>query len=145
MQTAKMNSKSKKNGKSAVLMPVVPGTVGPQARDTESAEPQTTVADTVPVEQPTAHPETDVRLPDLNKIVNSTYNPRKNFRQLLIPALPRGKVDINILNPIIKNPVAACKNACLPENLFPKRNNHMVFLSHMDKIFRINIILILIL
>ena len=39
------------------------------------------VAETSPVEQPAVHPETDVRLLDLNKIVNSTYNPRKNFRE----------------------------------------------------------------
>ncbi|WP_230312215.1 hypothetical protein [Alistipes senegalensis] len=39
------------------------------------------VVSTSSAEQPTAHPETDVRLLDLNKIVNSTYNPRKNFRE----------------------------------------------------------------
>ena len=99
-----MNSKSKKNGKSAVLMPVVPGTVGPQARDTESAEPQTTVADTVPVEQPTAHPETDVRLLDLNKIVNSTYNPRKNFREDTLLELAESIKQSGVLQPICVRP-----------------------------------------
>lgn len=104
MQTAKVNSKSKKNGKSAVLMPVVPGTVGPQAQNTESAEPQTTAADTVPVEQPTAHPETDVRLLDLNKIVNSTYNPRKNFREDTLLELAESIKQSGVLQPICVRP-----------------------------------------
>lgn len=50
----------------------------PQATDIGAVNP---VAETSPAEQPAAHPETDVRLLDLNKIVNSTYNPRKNFRE----------------------------------------------------------------
>ena len=104
MQTAKMNSKSKKNGKSAVLMPVIPDTVGPQARNTEAAEPQTTVADTVTVEQPTAHPETDVRLLDLNKIVNSTYNPRKNFREDTLLELAESIKQSGVLQPICVRP-----------------------------------------
>ena len=104
MQTAKMNSKSKKNGKSAVLMPVIPDTVGPQARNTEAAEPQTTVADTVTVEQPTAHPETDVRLLDLNKIVNSTYNPRKNFREDTLLELAESIKQSGVLQPICVHP-----------------------------------------
>ena len=104
MQTTKVSSKSKKNGKSAVLMPVVPDSVVPQAQDTESAEPQTTAADTVPVEQPTAHPETDVRLLDLNKIVNSTYNPRKNFREETLLELAESIRQSGVLQPICVRP-----------------------------------------
>ena len=104
MQTTKVSSKSKKNGKSAVLMPVVPDSVVPQAQDTESAEPQTTAADTVPVEQPTAHPETDVRLLDLNKIVNSTYNPRKNFREDTLLELAESIKQSGVLQPICVRP-----------------------------------------
>ena len=104
MQTAKANSKSKKSGKAAVLMPVVPDTIAPQAQNTESAEPQTTVADTVTVEQPTAHPETDVRLLDLNKIVNSTYNPRKNFREDTLLELAESIKQSGVLQPICVRP-----------------------------------------
>ena len=111
MQTAKMNSKSKKNGKSAVLMPVIPDTVGPQARNTEAAEPQATdigavnpVAETSPAEQPTAHPETDIRLLDLNKIVNSTYNPRKNFREDTLLELAESIKQSGVLQPICVRP-----------------------------------------
>ena len=96
MQTAKANSKSKQSGKTAVRTPAVSEAVAAQAQDPvaagspdmKPAEPQATdigavnpVAETSPAEQPAAHPETDVRLLDLNKIVNSTYNPRKNFRE----------------------------------------------------------------
>ena len=80
-----MNSKSKKNGKSPVLLPVVSDALMSKAQGTAAVETSTKatnpVVSTSSAEQPTAHPETDVRLLDLNKIVNSTYNPRKNFRE----------------------------------------------------------------
>ena len=57
----------------------------PQATDIGAVNP---VAETSPAEQPAAHPETDVRLLDLNKIVNSTYNPRK----MCIRDSPSGRI-----------------------------------------------------
>ena len=119
MQTAKANSKSKKGGKSAVRTPAVPEAVAVQAQDpvaaetpdTKPAEPQTTdigavnpVAATSPAEQPAVHPETDVRLLDLNKIVNSTYNPRKNFREDTLLELAESIKQSGVLQPICVRP-----------------------------------------
>ena len=119
MQTAKANSKSKKGGKAAVRTPAVPEAVAAQAQDpvaagspdTKPAEPQATdigavnpVAETSPAEQPAAHPETDVRLLDLNKIVNSTYNPRKNFREETLLELAESIKQSGVLQPICVRP-----------------------------------------
>ena len=119
MQTAKANSKSKQSGKAAVRTPAVPEAVAAQAQDpvaagspdTKPAEPQATdigavnpVAETSPAEQPTAHPETDIRLLDLNKIVNSTYNPRKNFREDTLLELAESIKQSGVLQPICVRP-----------------------------------------
>ena len=90
MQTTKMNTQSKKRGKNANRKTAVPDIAGQEARDAARAEipeeapieSQKTADEECPfIDQPAVHPETDVRLLDLNKIVNSTYNPRKNFRE----------------------------------------------------------------
>ena len=119
MQTAKANSKSKQSGKSAVRTPAVSEAVAAQAQDPvaagspdmKPAEPQATdigavnpVAETSPAEQPAAHPETDVRLLDLNKIVNSTYNPRKNFREDTLLELAESIKQSGVLQPICVRP-----------------------------------------
>ena len=119
MQTAKANSKSKKGGKAAVRTPAVPEAVAAQAQDpvaagspdTKPAEPQATdigavnpVAETSPAEQPAAHPEANVRLLDLNKIVNSTYNPRKNFREDTLLELAESIKQSGVLQPICVRP-----------------------------------------
>ena len=119
MQTAKANSKSKQSGKSAVRTPAVSEAVAAQAQDPvaagspdmKPAEPQATdigavnpVAETSPAEQPAAHPETDVRLLDLNKIVNSTYNPRKNFREETLLELAESIKQSGVLQPICVRP-----------------------------------------
>ena len=119
MQTAKANSKSKQSGKSAVRTPAVSEAVAAQAQDPvaagspdmKPAEPQATdigavnpVAETSPVEQPAVHPETDVRLLDLNKIVNSTYNPRKNFREETLLELAESIRQSGVLQPICVRP-----------------------------------------
>ena len=119
MQTAKANSKSKQSGKSAVRTPAVSEAVAAQAQDPvaagnpgmKPAEPQATdigavnpVAETSPVEQPAVHPETDVRLLDLNKIVNSTYNPRKNFREETLLELAESIKQSGVLQPICVRP-----------------------------------------
>ena len=62
------------------------------------------VAETSPAEQPAAHPETDVRLLDLNKIVNSTYNPRKNFREDTLLELAESIKQSGVLQPICVRP-----------------------------------------
>ena len=119
MQTAKANSKSKQSGKTAVRTPAVSEAVAAQAQDPvaagspdmKPAEPQATdigavnpVAETSPAEQPAAHPETDVRLLDLNKIVNSTYNPRKNFREETLLELAESIRQSGVLQPICVRP-----------------------------------------
>ena len=119
MQTAKANSKSKQSGKTAVRTPAVSEAVAVQAQDPvaagspdmKPAEPQATdigavnpVAETSPAEQPAAHPETDVRLLDLNKIVNSTYNPRKNFREDTLLELAESIKQSGVLQPICVRP-----------------------------------------
>ena len=119
MQTAKANSKSKQSGKSAVRTPAVSEAVAAQAQDPvaagspdmKPAEPQATdigavnpVAETSPTEQPAVHPETDVRLLDLNKIVNSTYNPRKNFREDTLLELAESIKQSGVLQPICVRP-----------------------------------------
>ena len=112
MQTAKANSKSKKGGKAAVRTPAVPEAVAAQAQDpvvaetpdTKPVEPQATAADTGSAEQPAVHPETDVRLLDLNKIVNSTYNPRKNFREDTLLELAESIKQSGVLQPICVRP-----------------------------------------
>ena len=119
MQTAKANSKSKQSGKTAVRTPAVSEAVAAQAQDPvaagspdmKPAEPQATdigavnpVAETSPAEQPAVHPETDVRLLDLNKIVNSTYNPRKNFREDTLLELAESIRQSGVLQPICVRP-----------------------------------------
>ncbi len=54
--------------------------------------------------QPAVHPETDVRLLDLNKIVNSTYNPRKNFREETLLELAESIKQSGVLQPICVRP-----------------------------------------
>ena len=51
-----------------------------------------------------SHPETDVRLLDLNKIVNSTYNPRKNFREDTLLELAESIKQSGVLQPICVRP-----------------------------------------
>ena len=86
--------------------PVAAGNPGmkpaePQATDIGAVNP---VAETSPVEQPAVHPETDVRLLDLNKIVNSTYNPRKNFREETLLELAESIKQSGVLQPICVRP-----------------------------------------
>ena len=88
MQTMKSDSKSKKSGKGAAAAVIVPVAVTPETQGQTSAETaatqdsgaevQASVAPTVPVQQE----EPLVQLLDLNKIVNSTYNPNPIVRPL---------------------------------------------------------------
>ena len=113
MQTAKMNTQSKKRGKNANRKTAVPDIAGQEARDAARAEipeeapieSQKTADEECPfIDQPAVHPETDVRLLDLNKIVNSTYNPRKNFREETLLELAESIKQSGVLQPICVRP-----------------------------------------
>lgn len=113
MQTTKMNTQSKKKGKNANRKTVVSDIAGQEARDAARAE----IPEEAPIEsqktadeecsfidQPTVHPETDVRLLDLNKIINSTYNPWKNFREETLLELAESIKQSGVLQPICVRP-----------------------------------------
>ena len=113
MQTTKMNTQSKKRGKNANRKTAVPDIAGQEARDAARAEipeeapieSQKTADEECPfIDQPAVHPETDVRLLDLNKIVNSTYNPRKNFREDTLLELAESIKQSGVLQPICVRP-----------------------------------------
>ena len=113
MQTTKMNTQSKKRGKNANRKTAVPDIAGQEARDAARAEipeeapieSQKTADEECPfIDQPAVHPETDVRLLDLNKIVNSTYNPRKNFREDTLLELAESIRQSGVLQPICVRP-----------------------------------------
>ena len=110
MQTMKSNSKSKKSGKGAAAAAIVPVTVAPETQEPASAETavtqdsgaevQTPITQTVPVQQE----EPQVQLLDLNKIVNSTYNPRKDFREETLLELSESIRQSGVLQPICVRP-----------------------------------------
>ena len=110
MQTMKSDSKSKKSGKGAAAAVIVPVAVTPETQGQTSAETaatqdsgaevQASVAPTVPVQQE----EPLVQLLDLNKIVNSTYNPRKDFREETLLELPESIRQSGVLQPICVRP-----------------------------------------
>ena len=110
MQTMKSNSKSKKSGKCVAAAAIVQGTVTPKTQEQASAETATTqdsgaevqasVVPTVPVQQE----EPLVQLLDLNKIVNSTYNPRKDFREETLLELSESIRQSGVLQPICVRP-----------------------------------------
>ena len=113
MQTTKMNTQSKKRGKNANRKTVVSDIAGQEARDAARAEipeeapieSQKTADEECPfIDQPTVHPETDVRLLDLNKIINSTYSPRKNFREETLLELAESIKQSGVLQPICVRP-----------------------------------------
>ena len=113
MQTTKMNTQSKKRGKYANRKPAAPDIAGQEARDAARVEipedapieSQKTADEECPfIDQPTVHPETDVRLLDLNKIINSTYNPRKNFREETLLELAESIKQSGVLQPICVRP-----------------------------------------
>ena len=108
-----MNTQSKKRGKNANRKTAVPDIAGQEARDAARAEipeeapieSQKTADEECPfIDQPAAHPETDVRLLDLNKIVNSTYKPRKNFREDTLLELAESIKQSGVLQPICVRP-----------------------------------------
>ena len=110
MQTMKSDSKSKKSGKGTAAAVIVPVAVTPETQGQTSAETaatqdsgaevQASVAPTVPVQQE----EPLVQLLDLNKIVNSTYNPRKDFREETLLELSESIRQSGVLQPICVRP-----------------------------------------
>ena len=110
MQTMKSDSKSKKSGKGAAAAVIAPVAVTPEAQEQISAETaatqdsgaevQASVAPTAP-----AKPEEPmVQLLDLNKIVNSDYNPRKDFREETLQELSESIRQSGVLQPICVRP-----------------------------------------
>lgn len=113
MQTTKMNTQSKKRGKYANRQTAVSDIAGQEARDAARAEipeeapieSQKTADEECPfIDQPGVHPEANVRLLDLNKIVNSTYNPRKNIRKDTLLELAESIRQSGVLQPICVRP-----------------------------------------
>ena len=110
MQTMKSDSKSKKSGKGATAAAIVPVAATPKTQEQVSAETaatqdsgvevQTPITQTVPVQQE----EPQVQLLDLNKIVNSTYNPRKDFREETLLELSESIRQSGVLQPICVRP-----------------------------------------
>ena len=110
MQTMKSDSKSKKSGKGAAAAAIVPVAATPKTQEQataetaatqdSSAEVQTPITQTVPVQQE----EPLVQLLDLNKIVNSTYNPRKDFREETLLELSESIRQSGVLQPICVRP-----------------------------------------
>ena len=110
MQTMKSDSKSKKSGKGAAAAAIAPVAVTPEmqgqspaetaATQDSGAEVQTPITQTVPVQQE----EPQVQLLDLNKIVNSDYNPRKDFREETLLELSESIRQSGVLQPICVRP-----------------------------------------
>ena len=110
MQTMKSDSKSKKSGKGAASAAIAPVAATPKTQEQASAETagkqdagtemQASVAPTAP-----AKPEEPmVQLLDLNKIVNSDYNPRKDFREETLQELSESIRQSGVLQPICVRP-----------------------------------------
>ena len=110
MQTMKSNSKSKKSGKGAAVAAIVPVAVAPETQEQASAETAATQDSGVEVQAsvaPTAAARQEgalVQLLDLNKIVNSTYNPRKDFREETLLELSESIRQSGVLQPICVRP-----------------------------------------
>lgn len=110
MQTMKSDSKSKKNGKGAAAAAIAPVAVTPEAQEQVSAETAATQDSGAEVQVPVAQtapakPEKLlVQLLDLNKIVNSDYNPRKDFREETLLELSESIRQSGVLQPICVRP-----------------------------------------
>ena len=108
-----MNTQSKKRGKNANRKTAFSDIAGQEARDAARTEipeeapieSQKTADEECPfIDQPEVHAEANVRLLDLNKIVNSTYNPRKNFREETLLELAESIKQAGVLQPICVRP-----------------------------------------
>lgn len=106
MQTAKTNARTKKHGNAVSPTAIIPA---PEERKIAAPEEPETIAEAaaepVPAasepndkERPQADPK--VRLLDLNQIVNSVYNPRKDMRQESLQELADSIRQVGVLQPI---------------------------------------------
>lgn len=110
MQTMKSDSKSKKSGKGAASAAIVPVAVTPEMQGQTPAETTATQDSGAEVQAsvaPTAAARQEgplVQLLDLNKIVNSDYNPRKDFREETLLELSESIRQSGVLQPICVRP-----------------------------------------
>lgn len=114
MQTAKMNVRTKKHGKVVSSPANVPAPEQDEPKIASAEEREAiaeTAAEPVPAasepndkEQPQADPK--VQLLDLNQIVNSMYNPRKDMRQESLQELADSIRQVGVLQPICVRPIA---------------------------------------
>ncbi len=121
MQTTKASAKTGKRGKTATRLPAVPApestvqesqpaTCGqssepiPAEIQTPAAEKAIPAAATASAEETKLHPEPQIQLLDLNKIVNAEYNPRKDFREETLLELAESIRQVGVLQPICVRP-----------------------------------------
>ena len=109
MQTTKASAKTGKRGKTATRLPAVPApesTVQESQPATcgQSSEPIPAEIQTPAAEETKLHPEPQIQLLDLNKIVNAEYNPRKDFREETLLELAESIRQVGVLQPICVRP-----------------------------------------
>ena len=109
MQTTKASAKAGKRGKTATRLPAVPA---PESTVQESqpaicgqsSEPIPAEIQTPAAEETKLHPEPQIQLLDLKKIVNAEYNPRKDFREETLLELAESIRQVGVLQPICVRP-----------------------------------------
>lgn len=121
MQTTKASTKTGKRGKAADRLPAVPAmestvpetqpaTCGqsaepiPAEAQTPAAEKALPTAASASTEEPKPRHDAQIRLLDLNKIVNAEYNPRKDFREETLLELAESIRQVGVLQPICVRP-----------------------------------------
>jgi len=121
MQTTKASAKTGKRGKTATRQPAVPAmestvqeirpAISDQSPEPIPAEVQApTVENALPTAasastgEPTPRSDAQIRLLDLNKIVNAEYNPRKDFREETLLELAESIRQVGVLQPICVHP-----------------------------------------
>ena len=69
-----------------------------------TAEKALPTAASASTEEPNPRPDAQIRLLDLNKIVNAEYNPRKDFREETLLELAESIRQVGVLQPICVRP-----------------------------------------
>ncbi len=112
MQTAKMNARTKKHGKVVNSTAIVPASEQNEPKIASSEEREAiaeTAAEPIPADsEPNderSQVDPKVHLLDLNKIVNSVYNPRKDMRQESLQELSDSIRQVGVLQPICVRPM----------------------------------------
>ena len=109
MQTTKASAKTGKRGKTATRLPAVPALESTVQESQpaicgQSSEPIPAEIQTPAAEETKLHPEPQIQLLDLNKIVNAEYNPRKDFREETLLELAESIRQVGVLQPICVRP-----------------------------------------